>query len=384
MALFDSELTTAAEAAIRIISEADQLSSLGNAATERAFGAIATYPSFIFGPNGLCSSNGCQDVNIQSIAYGQSVLNAVLTQFGSDIPPPIVTAARGVDTTDLVTCFCGGTMDWGRSFRGIADTFGLIPTAPANAPAPTLEQTVGAFRPLIAGVLSSIFSPYGFCSSASCKRVTADIMALVDALKSSFVADQPWLGTELSFADIAWCPTNAFSGSKLTQVFTIGGTVEAFNDAQQTLFKEKFVDAINAGSGNQFLKLTAGQVSLTISSGSVNVEASIDVSSPSLYAATAASLSTLASSTPADLTTTLGVTVEAAAAPQTQAIAEGTDSGGGGGSSNTGAIAGGVAAGVVVLVLVLAAMMMMMKKKQAAAPPQFDTVVHTKGPQAVA
>lgn len=294
----------------------------------------------------------------QLAAYGQSVITAVLQQFQGSIPPAISTAVSGVALADIQTCFCGGTMDWTKLTLSLTGLFSLAPTGNVSSIEP--------FRPIIAGALSSVFSPDFLCSSASCKLTTSDIMTLVDALKTTVLPQE--VRPELDFTSIQWCPAETSSGRKIKQDFTLAGTVDSFSAAQQTSFKKSFVSAINAGIADKFLKVTAGQVSLTVSSASIKVEAAVDVASPSLVTAVSSQMTTMASQSSAALSSTLGVSVEAVATPQSAIIAEGRvvgNSGSDDSSISTDVIIGAAAAGggVLLIVLVLAFMMMSRKKK---------------------
>jgi hypothetical protein len=238
----------------------------------------------------------------------------------------------------------------------------------------------GEHRVLIAGGLSTVFSPYFLCSSAPCKALTSDIMSVVNLIKDSITTltsagdDARDLVDELAFADVAWCPADPSdgaaaksSGKTIKQTFKLGGTVEAFGTSQRNTFKQKYVDAINGGITNEFLRLLPAQVTLTVSAGSINVEAAVEVASTDLASSVTTSMTALTSQSTAALTTSLGVTVEEAPAAPTeevvveqQAVAIVANVGGSSGSPVV--LIAAAAAVLVIIAVVLTCMKMKMGK----------------------
>ena len=175
------------------------------------------------------------------------------------------------------------------------------------------------YQPVVSGVVTSIFSPNYLCSSAPCKQLTADTMALISA--GSSLAGE--LAGYLTFSSIEWCPAEgAGAGTTVKQTFTVAGDVASFGASQQLAFKRALVTQLNAGITNDWSKVTVGQVALAVSSASLSIEASIATSSDTVKSSISASMTTLASAPTATLSAALGVSVEAVAAPTETVVVE--------------------------------------------------------------
>ena len=181
-------------------------------------------------------------------------------------------------------------------------------------------------QPIISGVVTSIFSPTYLCSSAPCKQLTADTMAIISA-GSGIAVQTLSLPSDFwgyaSFSSIEWCPAEgAGAGTTIKQTFTIAGDVASFGASQQLAFKRALVTQLNAGITNDWSKVTVGQVALAVSSASLSIEASIATSSDTVKSSISASMTTLASAPTATLSAALGVSVEAVAAPTETVVVE--------------------------------------------------------------
>ena len=210
-------------------------------------------------------------------------------------------------------------------------------------------------------MVTSVFSPTYLCSSAPCKRLTADTMAVIAAGKNL----NPSLSSYLSFSDIEWCPAEG-AGTTVKQTFTIAGDVASFGASQQLAFKSNLVSQLNAGITNEWSKVTVGQVALTVNPASVSVEASIATSSDTVKSSITTSMTTLASATPATLSASLGVSVEAVAAPTETVVAErqAVAVAGAGSSSSSGGAIGGAIGGASGLIFGIFGYMMYKQKQK--------------------
>ena len=142
--------------------------------------------------------------------------------------------------------------------------------------------------------------------------------------------------------------------------------VASFGASQQLAFKSALVTQLNAGITNDWSKVTVGQVALTVNPASVSVEASIATSSDTVKSSITTSMTTLASATPATLSASLGVSVEAVAAPTETVVAErqAVAVAGAGSSSSSGGAIGGAIGGASGLIFGIFGYMMYKQKQK--------------------
>lgn len=313
---------------------------------------LSKFAQFFASGDGTCSGTGCQALWQKVLKYGLDTFKGLLNGVdGIALPANVVGALM---PEPLLECTCGGTLDYAPMMQGLAFTvsqnIGIL-FGPPSAPPPTMPEGTGSTsettststatstsviggviaginieqtRPLQAGVLSSVFSPYFLCSSAACKTLTSSVMDLVGALGQTLEADTPERDA-LSFSAIDWCPTEAgAAGVVIEQDLVIGGTVDEFTPVLQTALKQGVVDEINEAIGtDSFVKLTPAQVKLTITPGSVNVAVAVTVATPALVTGVSQGMTAIAAAPASTLTSKFGVTVESVAppkAPVTQAV----------------------------------------------------------------
>jgi len=367
------------------------LLQLGTDAYRGYVAGLAKFANFFASGDGTCSKTGCQALWRKVSKYGFDLAKGALTA-SSELSASLTgTLLASLAPEPFLECACGGTLDYTPMMQGFADALsenvGLLGFSPPSAPPGTSnaseasgttegsaigtiatsfidnEETVRT-RPLQAGLLSSIFSPFFLCSSETCKAVTSQILGLVDSVHQSLGVNDT--GKEaLTFASISWCPADAATaGYFIEQEMVIGGTVEEFTPALQALFKKGVVAEINEAIGaDSFLKITPAQVALSITPGSVNVGVGVTVSTPALSTGVSQGMGTIATMPANTLSSKFGVTVESAAAPKapvTQAVSVsdpnnlpgggGGGSGGGDGDGNLAVVIGVSAGGTIAMV----------------------------------
>jgi len=105
------------------------------------------------------------------------------------------------------------------------------------------------------------------------------------------------------------CPPADVRGYNLEVSFTVAGTVDSFDATQQDSFKTNLATALTSSKG----AVTKEQISLVVSSASINIEATIQVFSPSLKTEVTSQLTNVLSD-PAVASSALGVSVTAVSA----------------------------------------------------------------------
>jgi len=141
-------------------------------------------------------------------------------------------------------------------------------------------------------------------------------------------------------------------------------TVDSFDQAAYT---EGLVSTINAkleGTSSGASTITASDITLTITSASIVVTATIAMPAGTTIAEADGLVSAISTITPAELSTAVGATVESLSLPVVE-TAEDDGSGGGGG------MGGGAIAGIIIGILIAlaaAAGFVYLRKKRSAAP----------------
>lgn len=113
------------------------------------------------------------------------------------------------------------------------------------------------------------------------------------------------------------CPAANVQALRLRTTFKIAETIETFTAAKQTRFKTKLAAFLAPAASDLEGTLSHEDIELVISAGSINVEALIDVPTPSLSATFKSSITAL---TPAAASTALEVTVNEISAPKVEDV----------------------------------------------------------------
>jgi len=360
----------------------DYTKSLQTAATstfESAIISVARYPTFLFGPTGLCAG-GCDTAFKIVVEYIRDVIAAVLLNSVPSLSS-VSSAVDAVNTNNIHGCVCGGTLNWQKMMTGVASTLEMVAGNSSIATSLQDEGVMYSAADAAYMVLGNAFGPFFLCSSSSCKSLTSSIREIISRLsdQGSAIIGQSAADILPAISGIEWCPADGTSsGYRLAQTYSLSETVESFTTTKQGTFKQKLVDQINKAVTGP-VKLTRSSVNLVVSPGSINVEADITVAQPTLARDVQAGMASMTSASPAQLSSLLGVSVTK---PPTAVVEEDitvsepkSSPSGSGGTGNTMVIAIGAGVAVVIILLLCLTVKMCMFRKQAA----ITTQVPTKG-----
>ena len=107
------------------------------------------------------------------------------------------------------------------------------------------------------------------------------------------------------------CPAPGVAAIVLKSTFTVDETLETFDQDAQDAFKLAFANMLAPAGSDLEGTVTLGDILLTITAGSINVEAAVSVTSPALESSLTATITAM---TPEAATAALGVTVTAKSA----------------------------------------------------------------------
>ena len=107
------------------------------------------------------------------------------------------------------------------------------------------------------------------------------------------------------------CPAAGVAAIVVKSTFTVDETMETFDQAAQDAFKRAFANILAPAGSDLEGTVTLGDILLTITAGSINVEAAVSTTSPALQSSLTATIENL---TPATASSALGITVTARSA----------------------------------------------------------------------
>ncbi|KAL1495586.1 hypothetical protein AB1Y20_016947 [Prymnesium parvum] len=322
----------------------DAWGTVATPAVEAAIESTSKYPSFLLGAQGLCST-GCEEAS-------RIVSRFTIRAVGASVEPASVGAAiEQMSADNLYACACGGTLEWQKMMGGLASA---VDAAAESNDTSTSEDDVAYLA------LGNVFSPSFLCSSAACKATSADVMRIVSAVGAA-EAD----ATLTEIGEYEWCPATDKAGYNLEQTYTLDETLASFTVAKQDLFKSKLLSSLNAAMTGR-VKLTAGAITLSVSAGSVLVDVSVTMAQAAVYADVESRMTELASTSVANLSALLGVTVAAAPSAVVSTDVATKQSAPPSEGSSTGLVVG-IAAGAAVGVLALSLLAWQLSRRKSEA-----------------
>jgi len=188
------------------------------------------------------------------------------------------------------------------------------------------------------------------------------------------------------------CPKDGPAAYTLRATFNIKSTIASFDDAAQASFKSKYAAYLNS-KADAAGSITPANIKLEISAGSINVKATVTLTT---YGLTQALVTVLNAATATDLSATLGVEVNSISAVEAREVSadgkeqelSGSAAGGGGGGDSglspgvLGAIIGGSVGGVLLIAGIIVGVVCCMKRKktkQASKEPAVQMQIHDGG-----
>jgi len=264
---------------------------------------VAVLADYAISSSALCAG-GCQPLFAQLLGIGRQIFTSQVGSYAEHVglvqltgwpitPEKNATANALVNNllgSGTVDCICAGSMSLTEVLTDLATT--------ANTTTFT-DQTDVAIM-----LANSLTRPAALCSSATCANTVTGLMGGFDLL----------LGLNSStgtFSEYQWCPAAAgTAGTTVTRSMVMSGELSYYTQSTvQSSMKKAFADEINNDNPNALTKVMAGDVGLAFTSGSVNLDVSITVSSDSFATSVQTSITTMTTTEIATAMSSVNVTV---------------------------------------------------------------------------